>query len=69
MINTLTRTTSKAEKLKAQINDAKAQLKKLEQTKKLELGALLIKYQLDQLAPEQLDQALAKLSQETLNND
>jgi len=68
MSETLVRATSKAEKLKAQINDAKAQLKKLEQTKKLELGSLLIKHQLDQLPPKQLDDALAQLAREMINN-
>tara|TARA_B100000749_G_C18328039_1_gene423728 strand:- start:36 stop:239 length:204 start_codon:yes stop_codon:yes gene_type:complete len=66
-MSTLDKSISKAEKLKAQIANAKAELKKLEEVKKIELGNLLIKYNLDTLGQSVLERELSKIAKEHVN--
>ena len=66
-MSTLEKSISKAEKLKAQIASAKAELKKIEEVKKIELGNLLIKYNLDTLGQSVLERELSKIAKEHVN--
>lgn len=66
-MSALDKNISKAEKLKAQIATAKAELKKLEEIKKIELGNLLIKYNLDTLGQSVLERELSKIAKEHVN--
>lgn len=66
-MSTLDKSISKAEKLKTQIANAKEELKKLEELKKIELGNLLVKYNLDKLGQSALERELAKLAKEHVN--
>ena len=54
----------KETKLKEKIEKAKTQLKKLKQKRKIEIGALAIKYGLDKLTDSQLAKAFARLKKE-----
>ena len=66
-MSALDKSISKAEKLKAQIATAKAELKQLEEIKKIELGNLLIKYNLDTLGQSVLERELSKIAKEHVN--